>query len=63
MFSPFAGLDEEDFRRTWTDDAETLQSKAPPSVETARAIYNYALGECLICFGGILSLFRRNLAI
>eukprot|EP01034_Spumella_vulgaris_P030771 gene30771-38033_t len=39
----FLGLDEEDYRRTWMDDAETLQNKDPVSKETARAIYNYAL--------------------
>jgi pre-mRNA-processing factor 6 len=38
------GVEEEDRRRTWMDDAEACLSHAPPlGVETARAIYAYTL--------------------
>jgi pre-mRNA-processing factor 6 len=38
------GVEEEDRRRTWMDDAEACISHAPPlGVETARAIYAYTL--------------------
>jgi len=38
-----AGVEDEDRRRTWMDDAEACLSKNPPCKETARAIYKYAL--------------------
>ena len=37
------GVDEEDKKRTWMDDAEACLSKSPASKQTARAIYKYAL--------------------
>lgn len=38
------GVDEEDRRRTWMDDAEACLSHAPPlGVETSRSIYAYTL--------------------
>lgn len=37
------GVDEEDRKRTWMDDAEAALAKTPPFVETARAIYAHAL--------------------
>jgi len=36
------GLDEEDKRVTWLDDAEGCLAQVPPAVETARAIYMLA---------------------
>eukprot|EP01038_Epipyxis_sp_PR26KG_P008362 gene8362-11314_t len=37
------GVEDEDRKNTWMDDAETCLSHDPISKETARAIYNYAL--------------------
>ena len=37
------GVDEEDRKRVWMDDAEACLQKHPPSVVTAKAIYQHAL--------------------
>jgi pre-mRNA-processing factor 6 len=37
------GVDEEDYERTWLHDAEQCVKTSRPSVETARAIYAYAV--------------------
>jgi pre-mRNA-processing factor 6 len=38
------GVDEEDRKNTWMDDAEACLSRQPrPAVETARAVYAHAL--------------------
>lgn len=37
------GVELEDRRKTWMDDAETCLSRDPPAVHTARAILNHAL--------------------
>lgn len=39
------GLEDEDKKRVWMDDAESCLQKTPPAVETARAIYNFALSQ------------------
>lgn len=41
----FLGVEEEDKKAAWVDDADTCLSHTPPSVETARAIYNFALNQ------------------
>ncbi len=37
------GVELEDRKKTWMDDAETCLSNQPPSIETSRAILDYAL--------------------
>jgi pre-mRNA-processing factor 6 len=37
------GVDEEDRKRTWMDDAEACLQRVPPMLETARAIYQHAI--------------------
>lgn len=37
------GVEDEDRKATWMDDAESFLAHSPPAVETARAIYGHAL--------------------